>query len=155
MTARPGHHGGPEEWLVVTRERQSDGSDKHDYYLGWANGADLSLVEAVRVAKAEHRIEECIRRGKSDAGLGDYQVRNWCGWHHHLTLSLIAAWFLIGETRRGNNPHAGFDAASRARPDRLPAGGLPALQPHDPRPTPNDVVATSFRTGSLLSLSKT
>ena len=61
------------------------------YYLGWANGADLSLVEAARVAKAEHRIEECIRRGKSEAGLGDYQVRNWCGWHHHLTLSLVAA----------------------------------------------------------------
>ena len=64
VTARLGQHVGPEEWLVVTRERQSDGSFKHDYYLGWANGADLSLVEAARVAKAEHRIEECIRRGK-------------------------------------------------------------------------------------------
>ena len=154
VTARLGQNVGPEEWLVVMRELQSDGSFKHDYYLGWADGAEIPLAEAARVAKAEHRIEECIRRGKSDAGLGDYQVRNWVGWHHHLTLSLIAAWFLVGETRRGKNPHAGIDAATGPRPDRLPAGRLPELQPPDPRPTPNDAVATSFGTGSLLSLSK-
>ena len=27
------------------------------------------------VAKAEHRIEECLRRAKSETGLGDYEVR--------------------------------------------------------------------------------
>ena len=30
-----------------------------------------------------------------------YQVRTWQGWHHHMVLSLIAVWFLIGETHRG------------------------------------------------------
>ena len=30
-----------------------------------------------------------------------YQVRTWQGWHHHMTLSLLAVWFLIGETHRG------------------------------------------------------
>ena len=47
--------------------------------------------------KAEHRIEECLKRAKSEAGLADYQVRTWEGWHHHKTLSLLATWFL---TRR-------------------------------------------------------
>src|SRR6266705_1788315 len=28
-------------------------------------------------------------------------VRTWQGWHHHMALSLMAAWFLIGETHRG------------------------------------------------------
>ena len=28
-------------------------------------------------------------------------VRTWQGWHHHMALSLIAVWFLIGETHRG------------------------------------------------------
>jgi hypothetical protein len=28
-------------------------------------------------------------------------VRTWPGWHHHMVLSLIAVWFLIGETHRG------------------------------------------------------
>ena len=50
----------------------------------------------------------------------------------------------FGETRRGKNPHAGIDAASRARPDRLRAGKRPELQPSDPPPTPHDVVAVSF-----------
>src|SRR5215831_11057758 len=28
-------------------------------------------------------------------------TRTWYGWHHHMVLSLIAAWFLLGETHRG------------------------------------------------------
>ena len=30
-----------------------------------------------------------------------YQVRTWQGWHHHIALSLMALWFLSGETHRG------------------------------------------------------
>jgi len=30
-----------------------------------------------------------------------YQVRTWQGWHHLMALSLMAVWFLIGETYRG------------------------------------------------------
>ena len=66
---------GPEELLFITRERQSDGSLKHDYYLSNA-ATNTPVFEFARVAKAEHRIEECFQSGKSEAGLGDYQVRN-------------------------------------------------------------------------------
>ena len=34
-------------------------------------------------------------------GRDAYQVRTWQGWHHHMVLSLMAVWFLIGETHRG------------------------------------------------------
>jgi hypothetical protein len=27
-------------------------------------------------------------------------VRTWQGWHHHMVLSLMAVWFLIGEIHR-------------------------------------------------------
>ena len=30
-----------------------------------------------------------------------YQVRTWEGWHHHMALTLIAVWFLMSETHRG------------------------------------------------------
>ena len=109
----------------ITRELQSDGSYKHDYYLGHTGAAAVPLLELARVAKAEHRIEECFQRGKSDAGLAGYQVRNWVGWHHHLTLSLVAAWFLVGETRRGKNLHPRADGPASGRTDREPVGGLP------------------------------
>jgi hypothetical protein len=33
--------------------------------------------------------------------MDEYQVRTWEGWHRHMALSLLAVWFLIGETHRG------------------------------------------------------
>jgi len=46
-------------------------------------------------------IEASFQRGKSEAGMDEYQVRTWEGWHHHMALTLIAVWFLISETHRG------------------------------------------------------
>jgi SRSO17 transposase len=118
---------GHEEVLVVIRYRDRDDRQviKTDYYLSNAS-PETELVEFVRVAKAEHRIEECIQRAKSEAGLADYEVRNWNGWHHHQILSLIATWFLVTEARRGKKMDASnhrsanprrplFDPASRVR----------------------------------------
>jgi SRSO17 transposase len=96
--------------LFLTRERQADGTYKHDYYFSNADSA-TPLKELARVAKAEHRIEECLERAKGEAGLGDYQVRNWMAWHHHQILALLAAWFLTEETRRGKNPDPRADVA--------------------------------------------
>lgn len=99
---------GHEEVLVVIRYKDRDNRRvvKTDYYL--SNGTfDTELAEFVRAAKAEHRIEECIQRSKSEAGLADYEVRTWRGWHHHQTLSLLATWFLVTEARRGKKIHAG------------------------------------------------
>jgi len=108
---------GPEELLFLTREHQADKSFKHDYYLSNA-GPDVPLEELARVAQAAHRVEECLERAKGEAGLGDYQVRNWIAWHHHQTLSLLAAWFLNQETRRGKNPDPGYDVPTTASIDR-------------------------------------
>jgi len=105
---------GLQETLVVIRERQGNGTMKHDYYL--SNAAhDTPLAEFTRVSKAEHRIEECLQRAKSEAGLADYEVRTWRGWHHHQALSLIATWFLTQETRRGEKIHAGTHRPSSSR----------------------------------------
>ena len=101
------------EVLVVFRERQEDGRWKHDYLLGNA-AVTTPLAEYARVFKAEHRIEECLQRAKSEAGLGDYQVRTWGGWHHHQALALVATWFLTVETRRGKKIHAGVNGAAGA-----------------------------------------
>lgn len=91
---------GEEETLVVLRSRDQHEVVKVDYYLSNAVPA-TPLWEFARVAKAEHRIEECIQRSKSEAGLADYEVRNWTGWQHHQTLSFLATWFLVRETARG------------------------------------------------------
>ena len=60
-----------------------------------------SLAELARVIKAGVCMEARCKRGKSEAGMDAYQVRTWEGWHHHMALTLIAVWFLIRETHRG------------------------------------------------------
>jgi len=104
---------GPEELLVVIRGLDEDGAAKHDYYLSSAPPGTPPGVLA-RVAKDEHRVERCLQRGKSEAGLADSQVRTWSGWHHHQALSLIAAWFLVQEARRGGKGDACPDGAAGA-----------------------------------------
>ena len=103
-----------EELLVVTRSLDENHKMKYDYHLSNAH-PDTPLKELARVVKAEHRIEDCIKRAKSEAGLSDYEVRTWAGWYHHQTLSLIATWFLIKETRRGKKIYSGIDRATGSR----------------------------------------
>jgi SRSO17 transposase len=104
---------GPEELLVVIRRRDEAGMTEHDYYLSNAPPEELPGVLA-RVARAGHRVEECLQRGKSEAGLAGYQVRTFSGWYHHQVLSLIASWFLVREARRGKKADAGADGAAGA-----------------------------------------
>lgn len=126
------------ESLVVFRERQGDGTWKHDYLLSNAIVRN-PLPELARVFKAEHRVEDCLKRGKSEAGLGDYQVRTWEGWHHHQALSLLATWFLTQETRRGKNTDTGADAPASASADRgaaEPGVERPSLHKDSPHHEP-------------------
>jgi hypothetical protein len=113
---------GPEEWLVITRRpltddrtlearasRDATDNDtryRYQYYLTPVHGAAVTfkepaLAELARVIKAGACIEASFKRGKGEVGMDAYQVRTWQGWHHHMALSLMAVWFLIGETHRG------------------------------------------------------
>jgi SRSO17 transposase len=110
------------EWLVLTRRpvtddrtleaRASRDATDHDaryryhYYLTPSDGCGVafqepSIEELARVIKAGTCIESSFKRGKGEVGMDEYQVRTWHGWHHHMALSLMAVWFLIGETHRG------------------------------------------------------
>jgi SRSO17 transposase len=145
---------GPEEVLFVTRERQADNTYKLDYYLSNAD-ADVPLEEFARVAKAAHRVEECIQRAKGEAGLADYQVRNWIGWHHHQILSLLAAWFLNKETRRGKNTDSSADESAAAAADRW-TDRLPREDESEHFPLSAEyTLVTAQRTSTLLPLSCT
>jgi SRSO17 transposase len=116
-----------EELLVVTRSIDQSGKVKYDYYLSNAP-ADTPLKELARVVKAEHRIEDCLKRAKSEAGLSDYEVRTWAGWHHHQTLSLIALWFLILETRRGKKIYPCTDGSTGS--NDIVHAAVRCLRPH-------------------------
>jgi SRSO17 transposase len=116
----PQRQEGHAEMVVVSRyrERDSDKVVKVDFSLSKAE-PETPLGVFARVTKAEHRIEECLQRSKSEAGLADYEVRHWTGWHQHHTLSFIATWFLVTETRRGKKMDSGDHGAPDPRRHRV------------------------------------
>jgi len=144
---------GHEEVLVITRFRERDTRRvvQTDYYLSNAN-PETDQAEFARVAKAEHRIEECIQRAKSEAGLADYEVRNWKGWHHHQMLSLIATWFLITEARRGKKMDASDHGPTNSRRHQFHPPSLPSMRYSLPLSTRARAEAHSQRTCSPLPL---
>ena len=94
-------HGDAETVVVVrSRDRDQQAVVQVDYSLSNAV-PETPLWECARVAKAEHRIEACSQRSKSEAGVADYEVRHWTGWQQQQTLSILATWFLVRETARG------------------------------------------------------
>ena len=143
-----------EELLVVTRRPEGNDSIKYDYHLSNAP-VDTPLEQLARVVKAEHRIEDCLKRGKSQAGLSDYEVRTWPGWYHHQTLSLIALWFLVLETRRGKKIHPCPDGAAGS--DDLVCAVASSLRPQISRldQTLYQAKKQTQRAGSILSLQAT
>ena len=145
---------GPQETLVVTRTMDEKADVKYDYYLSNA-AIQTPLKEFARVIHAEHRIEECLKRAKSQAGLADYEVRTWRGWHPHQVLSMIATWFLVQETRRGKKIDAGIDRSSGPRRDRA-ASATGTLPRHAATSRPGQSTPiTTKRTGTLLPLETT
>jgi SRSO17 transposase len=82
---------GPTERLVVSRSVEAE-PQAHYRLSNAASG--VSLAEMVRAGDERHRAERAFEEGKGEVGLGHYEVRSWVGWHHHVTPSLLGAWFL-------------------------------------------------------------
>lgn len=90
---------GPRERLVVIR---SVATEPRVWYTVSNARAEVPLVEVATAHGRRHGVEEVLQAGKGEVGLGQYEVRSWVGWHHHMTLSLLALWFLIlGKGRLG------------------------------------------------------
>ena len=80
----------------------------------------MPLQDLARVRMTRHRIEELFEAGNGEVGLDHYEVRSWVGWHHHMTLSMLALWFLVLEKRRVGGKNPGHHGAADAR-DLQPA----------------------------------
>jgi SRSO17 transposase len=125
-------------WVVWRRNR--DGSElKH--YLSNAP-AETPLATLAAVSAARWTIETGFEQSKGEAGLDEYEVRGWVGWHHHILLALLASAFLL-QLRQdwGENRAAGADhPASEPGAPRIPAaapvdrGRTLGLAHHDARP---------------------
>jgi SRSO17 transposase len=109
VRTKDGRKIGPEERLVVIRSVE----DRPRVWYVLSNAPEeVPLEEIVRVHAERHRIEQTFQEAKGEAGLAHYEVRSWVGWHHHMTLSLLALWFVATEAMRLGEKIAGGDGAA-------------------------------------------
>ena len=100
---------GPELWLVI--ERSCDQASYIKYYLSNA-APNCPLLQMAQAGHNRWPVEDCFLRGKQEVGLDDYEVRGWRGFHHHMTLVMLALWFLVLQQRRlGKKNRDRHDAA--------------------------------------------
>jgi SRSO17 transposase len=138
---------GPRERLVVIRT--IDREPRVWYTISNAL-AEVPLEKVVVVHSRRHGIEELFQAGKGEVGLGHYEVRSWVGWHHHMTLSLLALWFVIREQERLGGKNPGIDGTTDARGLRT-AAATPTARPEADRGRSQPRV-TSHRRGTHLPL---
>jgi SRSO17 transposase len=82
---------GPQVWLII---RRSVSTGELKTYLSNAPSV-LPVDTLVWASGMRWPIESCFEDGKQYVGLGDYEIRSWRGWHHHMTLCILAHFFLV------------------------------------------------------------
>jgi SRSO17 transposase len=123
---------GPEVWVVIRRKVSGPTAvPEWKYYL--SNAPPQTLLEAfARVSGMRWPIETCFEDAKGDLGMDQYELRFWRGWHHHMTLVLLAHHFLVRWQRR----------LAQRDPREGAVAHQPATGPADPRsPRPGDISA--------------
>ncbi len=90
------------EWHLIVR-REVASPDDIKYSL--SNAPVETLVPRLAFMQGQrYWVERALQTGKQDVGLGDYQVRSWRGWHHHMALVMMAMLFQL-EERQLQRPH--------------------------------------------------
>jgi SRSO17 transposase len=82
---------GPAVWLVF---RRNPATGELKCYLSNAP-TETALSTFAWLSGMRWPIETCFENGKQEVGFGDYQLRSWVGWHHHMTLCTLAHFFLV------------------------------------------------------------
>ena len=82
---------GEEVWLILRLDPES-GEQK----AFRSNApATLRVARLITVSGLRWPVEQCFEVAKQELGMGDYEMRAWPGWHHHMTLVLLAHFFLV------------------------------------------------------------
>jgi len=87
---------GPAIWLVLRRQLATG---ELKTYLCNAP-PDISLPTLARISGMRWPIETCCEQSKQYLGMSAYEVRSWRGWHHHMTLCILAHFFLVRQQVR-------------------------------------------------------
>ncbi len=137
---------GPEVWVLF--RRAVGGSElgvepEVKIYLSNAP-VDTPLAELVRVSGMRWPVESCFEESKSELGLDHYELRSWLGWHHHMTLVILAHHFLVQMQQRLNQRGGAARTAVSSG-----AAGVPGVVRDRRRPPPRPRRAESGSSASI------
>lgn len=82
---------GIQTWLIL---RKDEGEQKLKYQYSNAP-LDTSLERLAEMSHSRYWMERAIQDAKGEAGLDEYELRSWRGWHHHMTMTILAMLFLL------------------------------------------------------------
>jgi len=81
---------GPESWLIIRKEE--NGKKKYQF----SNASpDTKMNRLAEMSCSRYWIERALEDAKGEVGMADYEVRGWLGWHHHMTMVMLAMLFLL------------------------------------------------------------
>jgi SRSO17 transposase len=81
-----------EVWLLVSQK--ADGQMQYSLCNG---PAELTWRETAERQGQRYFVERVFEEGKSQLGMGQYQVRQWSAWQHHMALVGLAMLFTLAE----------------------------------------------------------
>lgn len=79
-------------WLVI-RRNVADPSEVKFYFSNAPEA--LASLELVRMSGMRWPVELTFEEGKEELGMDQYETRSWLGWHHHMSLVMLAHHFLV------------------------------------------------------------
>ena len=56
---------------------------------------ETPLERLAQMQSRRYWVERALENAKGEARLDQYEVRGWRGWHHHMTMTLLAMLFLL------------------------------------------------------------
>ena len=80
-------------WLLLERIVDKSGGTELKAYLCWGMDS-ASLKQLVKSAHIRWAVEQFHRDAKQLLGLDSFEGRSWKGWHHHISMVLLAFAFL-------------------------------------------------------------
>jgi SRSO17 transposase len=82
---------GPDVWVVLRRH-----SETRELKTSLCNApGDTTLATLVHMSGMRWPIAMCCEDRKHLLGMGDYAVRSWSRWPHHMTLVILAHFFVV------------------------------------------------------------
>lgn len=82
---------GKETWLIL-RKDEKEQKLKYQYCNA---PSDTPIEQLAEMSHSRYWMERAIQDAKGEAGLDEYELRSWRGWHHHMTMTILSMLFLL------------------------------------------------------------